>query len=167
MNGVRSVANAFAIIGWITLVVGGLVAMGALVALGQAAGSGLPGLLSASLTLLIAILLSLGPFFLWALLKVLIEIHDQGQSHLEYVMAPEGEQHPTRAAGGPYRVRKPTASNADAPPRTSGVAPTPPHVRSDDPLPVGLPEKCPRCGTSTYGLAEECPECGMALSGQG
>jgi hypothetical protein len=78
MNGVRTVAGIFLIIGWIAVVVGGLLTLGILFSLMATMRGNLNALmLMGSLTpLFMAVAASLSPFFLWAILRALIEIYD-------------------------------------------------------------------------------------------
>src|SRR4051794_34376646 len=78
MSGVRNVAGCFFVIGWIMLVVGGLAALAVLGSIGSSSG----GIAGALVPLSVALGASLSPFFLWAVLHALIEIHEtQRGSH--------------------------------------------------------------------------------------
>lgn len=72
IDGVRTVAGIFLIIGWIMLVVGGLSALAILASIGSTTG----GIFGAMVPLGIAFGMSLSPFFLWAILRALIEIYE-------------------------------------------------------------------------------------------
>jgi len=79
VGGVRFVAGVFALLGWIAVVVGSLAALGMFAALSSSMrpGSNMMSVAGAAMPLVTTLLASLGPFFLWAILKVLIEIHDE------------------------------------------------------------------------------------------
>lgn len=79
MGGVRLVAGVFALLGWIAVVVGSLAAIGMFAALSSSMrpGSNMMSVAGAAMPLITTLLASLGPFFLWAILRVLIEIHDE------------------------------------------------------------------------------------------
>ncbi len=83
MRGVRFVARLSAILGWVVLIVGILVAVG-YSALGlQTAGTGITPLVVLVVGVVLALLLSLGPFAAWAALRLLLELHTQGERTLE------------------------------------------------------------------------------------
>ena len=81
MEKVRLIANIFAIVGWLVVIIGAvavLVLVGQLSQLSKQLGGG-----SAFLSILpglgVVVLTALGPFALWALLTSLSEMHQQGE----------------------------------------------------------------------------------------
>ncbi|GEM_PF-5083332 len=94
MGGVRFVAAIFGIIGWITLAIGALAFVGLLLEVGKSP----LGLVSSFGALVGALALALGPLFLWAVLKALIEIQDQvSRLRLETAARQQGAAKPGQA----------------------------------------------------------------------
>lgn len=79
MDGVRFLAGIFLWIGWATLVIGALSGFSTLSQVGQSfrRDDGLVNLGVAITPLVTTALLSLAPFFCWAVLKSLCEIYDR------------------------------------------------------------------------------------------
>jgi hypothetical protein len=114
MDGVRLVARIIGFVAWLVLIVG---AVGLLI-LGSQLSRMLntPGGMIAVLPVLIGVLLgALGPFFLWAVLTGLCELHDQGErvlhtvQNLEFTVGSDSDGAPSTGA-----AQKPSAASAAA-----------------------------------------------------
>jgi hypothetical protein len=119
VNGVRLVASAFGLIAWIILIGGGL----ALLLMGSAISSMLrspAGMLTVLPGMLAVAVASLTPFFLWAVLTALCELHDQGQRVLTALDRLDHRAVVGQSAGSPTvlpaNVATPTPADAARPP---------------------------------------------------
>ena len=128
MNGVRTVAGIFLILGWIAVVVGGLLTLGILFSLlATMRGNFNALMLMGSLTpLFMAVAASLSPFFLWAILRALIEIYDVQSALLN------------------------TMQHASAPSVPGAVVTAAPVAPSASAATMGTSmRRCPECGAQT------------------
>jgi hypothetical protein len=113
VGGVRFVTGVFLCMGWIAVIVGGLASLATFSTLSRSFGpnANAMAMATAAMPLITTLLASLGPFFLWAMLKVLIEIHDQVQAQSRELARREP---PSAIERRPEQVPVPVAP---APPR--------------------------------------------------
>ena len=99
MGGVRFVASVFGFVGWVTLVIGtlGILALASQIeaALGPR-GGGMGALATVAGSIVPLVFLALGPFFLWALLTGLCELHAQGEVVLSVLRQMERYDRPPK-----------------------------------------------------------------------
>ena len=98
MAGVRFVAQIFGLLGWVTLVIGGLgiLALGDQISAAVGPRGNSMAMAAVASSVVPLILLALGPFFLWALLTGLCELHAQGElvlAAVRHVDRPSSEKH--------------------------------------------------------------------------
>ena len=79
LSGVRLVARVLFWLGWLAVIAGVLVSLATLGTLASLLGprGNASSIVAAAMPLLAALMASIGPFFLWALLTVLLETHDR------------------------------------------------------------------------------------------
>ena len=174
MRGVRIVAGVFGLIGWITLIVGGLGILALASTLGAAIGGrggGVAALGTVAGSMVPLLLIALGPFTVWALLTALIRLHEQGQRIEQSVEALRSGMPVTPSAAVVAPLPRPVVPT---PQPVAAPAPAPPPAPAPAPVPVPAPgpwqpppgqaglKTCPRCHGVIAVRAETCPLCGAA-----
>lgn len=184
MNGVRTVAGIFLIIGWIAVVVGGLLSLGILFGLLATMRGNFNALamMGALTPLFMAIAASLSPFFLWAILRALIEIHEVQSKTYEMLHSARDIEYSSlmtmQEATGIYDASERAAARGASPPapagRSAGAQPPPTArtglagaaVRAVAPTsaaPTGDAVPCQGCGWRSAPGRTTCQQCGVSL----
>jgi len=178
MDGVRTVAGVFLIIGWIMLVIGGLAALAILGTIGSTAG----GVFGAMIPLGMALAASLSPFFLWAILRALIEIYEiQSKTYAMLQSARDIEYSSLmtmQEATGIYDALERASARPPSAPQGPGGRPS---AAPSDPTRGGLaaaaasaassasarnssePVTCRGCNWRFAAGTQACPNCGVSL----
>ena len=185
MNGVRTIAGVFLIIGWIAVVVGGLLSLGILFGLMATMRGNFNAfaMMGALTPLFMAIAASLSPFFLWAILRALIEIHDIQTKTYEMLHSARDIEYSLlmtmQEATGIYDAFDRASARSASAPSGPGVrdavapqAPRPPTglagaaaraVASTPTAPTGNAVPCQGCGWRNAPGRTICQQCGVSL----
>ena len=172
----RTVAGIFLILGWIALVVGGLLSLGILFTLMSTMRGNVNALamVGALTPLFMAIAASLSPFFLWAVLQALIEIYEAQRRTYEMLHSARDIEYSTlmtmQESTGIYDAfDRAAARGGTAPPGPAGrsaavpPAPTSRTVPSVTSAPAAAVMYCHGCGWRNASDQKACQQCGVEL----